>query len=178
VTPSIWGSIDLARTANRDTFHFTNSCPQVAEVNQQTWLGLENYILQNARNDDMMVSVFTGPVFADDDFVYRRRIPHLNPPVEVEAQIPMAFWKVVAIVTETGRPSATAYRISQKREVEEELEIVFGAYRTFQVSIQQIIDETGIDFGSLVEFDGFTERERTTGRRTRRAIDELEMVLI
>ena len=58
----IWGSLALSREANRDTFHFTNSCPQMAGVNQRIWLGLENYILHNARADDMRVSVFHGTV--------------------------------------------------------------------------------------------------------------------
>jgi endonuclease G len=159
----VWG--DRADIANRDTFHFTNSCPQVAGVNQKTWLGLENYILQNARTDEMMVNVYTGPYFTDDDLIYR------------EAQIPLAFWKVVAIVTEDGRPSATAYRVSQEKELSE-LEFVYSAYKTFQVSIQSIIDETGIDFSALLEYDGFSEEERRTGQRLEVKLETLADVRI
>jgi hypothetical protein len=53
----VWGDEEEARLANEDTFHFTNSCPQMAQVNQQIWLGLENYILKHARVDKMRVSV-------------------------------------------------------------------------------------------------------------------------
>src|SRR5262249_61524530 len=63
----IWGPLAVAREANRDTFHFTNSCPQMAGVNQRIWLGLENYILHHARVDNMRVAVFTGPVFSTAD---------------------------------------------------------------------------------------------------------------
>src|SRR5262245_59534327 len=142
----IWGSMAVAHRANRDTFHFTNSCPQMAGVNQRVWLGLENYVLHNARADGMRVSVFTGPFFSDDDLEYRGAV------------VPLSFWKVVAIVTENGRPSATAYKVSQARELAE-LEFVYGAYKTFQISVRQVIDGTGIDFSGLVNYDGFSEHE-------------------
>jgi endonuclease G len=148
----VWGDAEEARQANEDTFHFTNSCPQMADVNQQIWLGLENYILKHARVDKMRVSVFTGPFMEEDDLSYRG------------AQVPKAFWKVVAIVTEDGRPSATAYRVSQE-EALSELEFVFGAYKTFQISIQEVMDKTSIDFSALLPFDGFSARESVSGER-------------
>ena len=158
-----WG--DEAVTANRDTFHFTNSCPQIANINQQTWLGLENYVLSHAKSDGMMVNVYTGPVFSDQDMVYR------------DVQIPAAFWKVVTIVTEEGRPSATAYKISQEKELGD-LEFVYSAYKTFQISIQEVIDLTGIDFSTLIEFDGFTQLEIASGQRTRRKLESLSDIMI
>jgi endonuclease G len=87
----------------------------------QRWQRLENYFLSHARADGMRVTVFTGPIFSDTDMDYR------------DAKIPKAFWKVVAIVTETGRPSATAYKVSQEKELEE-LEFVYAGYKTYQIS--------------------------------------------
>ncbi len=78
--------------------------------------------------------------------------------------VPVAFWKVVAIITEEGRRSATAYKVSQEKELSD-LEFVYAGYKTFQVSIQQVMDETGIDFGHLAEYDGFTQYERAGGER-------------
>lgn len=161
----VWGDMGTAKRANRDTFHFTNSCPQIAGVNQQTWLGLENYILHNARADGMRVSVFTGPFFSDDDLEYRG------------ARVPLAFWKVVAIVTEEGRPSATAYKVSQARELEE-LEFVYAAYRTFQISIRQVIDATNLDFSALVPYDGFSEHESTSGTPLIERLDTLSQIRV
>jgi endonuclease G, mitochondrial len=148
----VWGDEEEARLANEDTFHFTNSCPQMAQVNQQIWLGLENYILKHARVDKMRVSVFTGPFLEDDDMKYR------------SAKVPKAFWKVVGFVLDDGRPSATAYRVSQE-EALSDLEFVFGAYKTFQISIKEVMDKTKIDFSALVPFDGFSARESVTGSR-------------
>jgi endonuclease G len=162
----IWGELDTARQANIDTFHFTNSCPQMAGVNQRTWLGLENYILQHARVDGMKVNVFTGPFFSDQDLEHSSG-----------AKIPLAFWKVVAIVTEDGRPSATAYKVSQEEELGE-LEFVFAGYRTYQISVQQVIDKTGIDFRALVEYDGFSQHESVSGAHLEERLDSLERVRI
>lgn len=161
----IWGTLGLAHEANEDTFHFTNSCPQMAGVNQVTWLGLEDYILQHARADDMLVNVYTGPFFREDDLEYRG------------AQIPGAFWKVVAIVTEEGRPSATAYKVDQVEELSD-LEFVFAGYKTFQISIQQVIDEAEIDFSSLVEYDGFSQHESVTHQPLVEVIDSFENIRI
>ncbi|WP_404854351.1 DNA/RNA non-specific endonuclease, partial [Escherichia coli] len=44
--------------------------PQVAQLNQRSWLSLEDYVLQNARSEGFRISVFTGPVFRDDDPLY------------------------------------------------------------------------------------------------------------
>ncbi|MGA9773325.1 MAG: DNA/RNA non-specific endonuclease [Blastocatellia bacterium] len=162
----IWGDVEIAQQANIDTFHFSNSCPQMAGVNQRTWLGLENYILQNARTDGMKVNVYTGPFFSDRDLEHSSG-----------AKIPLAFWKVVAIITEDGRPSATAYKVSQEDELGE-LEFVFAGYRTYQISVQQVIDKTGLDFSALVEFDGFSQHESVSGAPLEERLDTLEQVRI
>ena len=89
-----WGETDaIAKAANDDTFHFTNAAPQHHAFNagQTLWVGLEDYVLGNAETHDLAVSVFTGPVLADDDDVYRG------------IQLPRQFWKLVAMVTTERR---------------------------------------------------------------------------
>jgi endonuclease G, mitochondrial len=161
----VWGTLQEAKTANNDTFHFTNSCPQIAGVNQKTWLGLENYVLQHAKADGMRVTVFTGPFFGENDMEYRG------------ALIPSAFWKVVAIVTEDGRPSATAYKVSQAKELQD-LEFVFAGYKTYQISIQQVMKATGIDFSEVVPFDGFSQHESVTGEVMEEQLDDMSLMRI
>lgn len=147
-----WGSEEEAETANEDTFHFTNCSPQMAAFNQKTWLGLENYVLKEARVSKDQISVFTGPVFGGRDPEYRG------------VRIPLAYWKVIAFINEDGRPSATAYMIDQKRELKN-LEATFGVYKTYQRSIRQIEELTDLDFGELSSFDGFSNEERATNTR-------------
>ena len=155
-----WGSHDEAETANQDTFHFTNCSPQMAAFNQQTWLGLENYILNEARVSKDQISVFTGPIFGGRDPEYRG------------VRIPLAYWKVIAFVNDQGRPSATAYMIDQKRELKN-LEATFGVYKTYQRSIRQVEELTDLDFGELSSFDGFSNEERATKTRVESVLHSL-----
>jgi endonuclease G len=135
----VWGSD--ADKANEDTFHFTNCSPQHKNLNQKTWLNLEDYILSNAAKHSMKVNVFTGPVFRSDDMVYRK-----------EYKIPAEFWKVVVIVKDDESLSATAYLQTQKSLITN-LEFAYGQYETYQVPVAQIEELTGLDFGKLREHD-------------------------
>ncbi|WP_082450235.1 DNA/RNA non-specific endonuclease [Sphingomonas sp. Leaf231] len=143
-----WG--DTAQRANRDTFHFTNCAPQLSAFNQRTWLELEDYLLANTRRVKERASVFTGPVFRADDPVYRG------------VAIPLAYWKVVAFVHDDGRPSATAYLLDHDVDLAAH-SLLFGAFRTYQRSILSIAALTGLDFGGLAQFDGFSNEERAMG---------------
>ncbi|WP_053128813.1 DNA/RNA non-specific endonuclease [Pseudomonas sp. MIACH] len=145
-----WG--DEAKTANLDTFHFTNCSPQMSGFNQKTWLELEDYILDNTQRWKARATVFSGPVFADDDRLYRG------------IRIPKAFWKVVAYLSDDGKPCASAYMIDQSRELGQ-LDLMFGQVRTYQRSVIQIEQLTGIRFANLADYDGFSNEERATGTR-------------
>lgn len=134
-----WG--EHAYQANEDTFHFTNSAPQHKDLNQKIWLGLEDYILKNADKMNIKVSVFTGPVFKEDDMIYRKKF-----------KIPADFWKVVTVVKDDGTLSATAYIQTQENMIDD-LEFAYGAYETYQVPVRKIEELTGLDFGDLSKYD-------------------------
>lgn len=151
-----WG---LARAeavlANADTFHYTNSCPQHSDLNQKTWLGLEDYILGTTKDEQLRVSVFTGPIMSDGDPEYRG------------VQIPRAYWKVAVVKDpDTKRAIATGYILSQAGLVKDVLdaEFVFGRYKTFQVAVSEIEDRTGLRFGSVTRNDPFERRMKLEGR--------------
>jgi len=143
----VWG--DSAETANDDTFHFTNCSPQAANFNQKTWLSLEDYVLGNATAQESKVTVFTGPLFRDNDRSYRG------------VQIPTAYWKVLSFVDDAERPSSTAYIVDQVSELKH-LEAVFGAFKTYQRSVASIERMTGLSFNGLADFDGFSNEEIAT----------------
>ena len=144
----VWG--DSAEKANKDTFHFTNCAPQQSKLNQKSWLDLENYILDNAENANLKVTVFTGPVFRVDDIIYRG------------VQIPAEFWKIAVIVKKDGNLSATAYLQTQKNLIED-LEFAYGEYKTYQVPISKIEAITGLDFVDLRNYDPINQLESTIG---------------
>ena len=135
----VWG--DPADQADEDTFHLTNASPQHQDLNQKTWLSLEDYVLENADVHDLKVSVFSGPVLKDDDRDYR------------DVKLPERFWKVVTMVREPEQELlATAYVLTQ-RHLLTDLEFVFGAFRTYQVPVAMVESLTGLDFGRLRDHD-------------------------
>lgn len=158
-----WGT--TAAVANRDTFHFTNCAPQLAAFNQTIWLSLEDFILGNTRRWRERATVFTGPIFREDDPVYR------------DVAIPLAFWKVVAFVHDDGKPSASAYLIEQDVDVGR-MSLIFGRFKTYQRSILSIEQLTGLRFDDLSTRDGFSNEERATGEQVRHVIRKLDDILV
>jgi endonuclease G, mitochondrial len=136
----VWGK--SAKKANEETFHFTNCSPQHRKLNENTWLHLENYILNNAKVYDLKVTVFTGPVFRDNDKVYLKKFA-----------IPAEFWKVVTIRKTDRTLSATAYLQSQRNLISGLKDFSYGEYKTYQVPVGEIESLTGLDFGKLREHD-------------------------
>jgi len=141
----VWG-INF-KEANEDTFHFTNCSPQHKNLNQKTWAGLEDYILNNTKLLDLKVNVFTGPVFNQNDILYRNKY-----------LIPAEFWKVVTIIQKDMSVSATAYLQTQKQLIEH-IKFAFGEYMTYQVPVNKIQTLTKLDFGNLPDFDPLPERK-------------------
>jgi endonuclease G len=146
-----WGeSKKIAKIANDDTFHFTNCAPQHENFNQNkaTWAGLEDYVLDNADAEDIKISVFSGPVFRKNDFEFQG------------VQLPKEFWKVVVMVKQNKKLSATAYLLSQESLIEGlEAGFSFGDYKTYQVPVTRIESLTGLDFGKLREADPLNGQE-------------------
>jgi endonuclease G len=137
----IWGGKADAEQGNADSMHVTNAVPQMQPFNAGIWLGLEDYALENAREDDMRICVFTGPFLRSND------------PVRFGVKIPRSFWKVIAFIhDDSGELSATGYTISQDDFLREE-EFVFGRYETFQVPISQIERQAGLSFGEFASLD-------------------------
>jgi endonuclease G len=138
----VWGALTVAKTANDDTFHWTNCAPQYWGFNQgqELWQGLENFILYNTDDEDVRASVFTGPVFQHSDEEHRG------------IQIPQHFWKVVVVSDRDDNLYSSAYVVSQ---AEYATDIPFermpvGAYNQFQISITKLENSTGLQFPAAV----------------------------
>ncbi|MEJ1177184.1 DNA/RNA non-specific endonuclease [Agrobacterium sp. CMT1] len=158
-----WGVGDSPTRANFDTFHFPNCSPQHAGFNRDisTWRGLEDYILENARTHGFRACVFTGPILSDDLEAFE----------DTRLLLPREYWKVVVMPTPTDGgayvPHVTAYILSQgeliqkimaARNASEAAEgFVFGAYRTFQITVEALETETGLSFGDLRKFDALAK---------------------
>lgn len=98
-----WGTDDMAISAERDTFFYTNAAPQVGYFNQGSpldrpgakgklrWRAVETFILRNAVTMRKRVTVLAGPIFADNDPEYR-----------FGSRIPMKFWKIAVWADQDG----------------------------------------------------------------------------
>jgi endonuclease G, mitochondrial len=168
-----WGADTKAVKADADTFHFTNAAPQVGFFNQGTaaktlkksgggrlWRALEDYVLDNAVDEQKRVTVLTGPVFSAKDPEYRT---HVIPGFRV----PLKFWKIV-LWAEKGKLRATAMVADQAPVLKKMPEALPGgeafadtaAVKDFLTTIAAIEKLTGLKFGPVVKGAELTVRER------------------
>jgi endonuclease G len=101
-----WGDAKVAKRGNEDSMHVTNATPQMQAFNAPIWLALEDYALQHAREDDMKISVFTGPYFDDE-----------HDPEMFGVRIPIAFWKIIAFIHDDTGKRATGYEMNQEQSL-------------------------------------------------------------
>ena len=148
----VWGR--EAMQANRDTFHFTVCAPQHAKLNRVTWKSLEDYILKNTQAEDLKVSVFTGPIFSEDDLQYRGIL------------LPLQFWKMAAVVKSNGKLSVTAYILSHKDYLDDLKnrgligDTGFEEYKTYQIPLRRLQELTNLNLDDLLEYDPLNAKKR------------------
>jgi endonuclease G len=167
-----WGTPTIAKRGNEDSMHVTNTTPQMQAFNAPIWLALEDYALQHAREDEMKISVFTGPFFSAQD------------PEMYGVRIPRAFWKVIAFIhDETGKLCATGYQMNQESTLEPEEEFVFGAFTSpqlhvaTQVPIRTIEARSGVNLGKLAGFDPLAgEEEAVAAPAPLMALEQIRFV--
>ncbi|GAA1355755.1 DNA/RNA non-specific endonuclease [Saccharothrix algeriensis] len=131
----LWGSKKEAERANADSFFFTNIAPQMDDFNQSArkglWGRLEDAVLSDVDVDDLRVSVYGGPVFHEDDRVFRG------------VRLPREYWKVIAFV-ERGALKARAFVLTQNLNQLEALEL--DEFRVFQVKLAEVEARCGFTF--------------------------------
>ncbi|MCS5722313.1 DNA/RNA non-specific endonuclease [Herbiconiux sp. CPCC 203407] len=191
----VWGAPEVARRANSDTFAYTNAAPQAAGFNQskELWNGLEDHVLAYADANDLRLSVFTGPVFAPTDAVYRG------------IRIPERFWKIAAWTADAGtatssttgtgtgtastpRLRAAGFLLDQSPQLGDlDLDEArasalardepppLGPFRTFQAPIADIAALVHAPMPDLVAADGYLAPLRAAGRRWTR-LDSLTQI--
>jgi endonuclease G len=161
----VWGPPEEAARANRDSFYFTNIAPQHEAYNQSglkgLWGLLENAILEEVEVEKLRVSVLGGPVFRDDDPVYRG-VP-----------IPRDFWKIVSYV-EAGTLKAKAFLLTQDDLLNRIEALGLEQFRLYQLPITTLESRTGLDFGDLKSADD----RSVPAPRSRRAIEAVPDVTV
>lgn len=152
-----WGSTAEDAKRNADlTCMYTNACPQVARINQSSkkglWGQLEKIVLETGAQAEKgrtaKILVFNGPIFKEDDPVFRG------------IQVPMDFYKIVVWLTDGGELRATAFKLSQVDKVDdidfEQLDLDQNAeFKEYQCSIESLEKLTHIDFSAIKAADTY-----------------------
>ncbi|APO72220.1 DNA/RNA non-specific endonuclease protein (plasmid) [Rhizobium gallicum] len=159
-----------SRLGAEDTFHYTNAAPQVQGYNDVDWGNLEDYLLDKAQTTEKRLTVFTGPIYRDDDPLYgknRKGGPW---------KIPLSFWKIAVLQKTPDKIAAAAFIVGQTQYVQALYEAkVFAGLKPYtademrkrhiQTTVSAIQRETLLDFSALEPFDAHGSFEST--RRTR-----------
>lgn len=156
----LWGTNDDMKQAGRDTFYFTNCMPQHSLLNRGAWKSLEQYVTKKgADQQDIKVSVFTGPVFSDKDPFFIKMVD------DQLIRIPTVFWKIIYYRNDSGL-NAVGFMMSHKdlmleegtvtydrdevergmEEPEEEVFMRFPKATTYQVKVELIKKVTKLPF--------------------------------
>jgi len=169
-----------AQTAAEDTFHYTNSAPQVQGYNDTDWGDLEDYLLDKAQTSRKRLTVFTGPIFRDNDPLYGKKR------VDGPWQIPLSFWKIAILQKTATKVAVAAFIIGQTEYVQALYEAkVFSGLKPYtvdeirslriQTTVRAIEHETGLNFSALRPFDSQGGLEST--RQTRWISDNNDILI-
>jgi len=176
-----WGeSVEESRRGQMDTFHFTNAAPQVQAYNDSDWGNLEDYLLDKAQGTEKKLTVFTGPIYREDDPFYGRK--REGGPW----QIPLSFWKIAVLQKTDTQIAAAAFIVGQTEYVEKLYEAkVFSGLKPYtvdemrsrkiQTTISAIEDETGLDFSGLRRYDAHGSLESTLQTRWINSLEEIQI---
>lgn len=143
----IWGGDAEAKKGNSDSFFFTNITPQMDNFNQSglggIWGKIEDAVFEEVDVENLKISVFGGPIFRDDDRVFRG------------VKIPREFFKVLAFV-ESGKLKTRAFLLAQSLDQLELLDL--NQFRVFQVALTEVETRCGFKFpANLKTGDTFAE---------------------
>ena len=155
-----WGTtVAKAKRAADLTCSYANAVPQVPALNRARfgykgkWGQLEMQLLEkgaeNEEGKSARILVFNGPLFAEDDPVYKG------------IQVALSFYKVVVWYDGEGKLRTTCYRLSQEQlvgQIEFEVLQFDEVFKTYQVPIGKIEKITGLRF-----HDNIRKRDTTKG---------------
>lgn len=160
----LWGTLDEARAANRDSFCFTNVTPQHADCNQAgrggAWGELEHAVLDLDGLHERRVIVFAGPVLGADDPEYRGVV-----------RLPREHGKVVVYrVGDAVR--ARAFLLAQ--DLTRVQPAYLDGFDTYEIALDELSARTGLDLSGIPL--GSRSRGRTATPPTPRRVASVDDV--
>jgi endonuclease G len=146
---AMWGETkEEAHQAGKATFIYANSSLQHENLNRDEWRALEEGVVREFSEDtNDKLTVFTGPIYGDLD-----RSVHLSD--DKSARVPSGFFKVICYRNKGNDPSeklgVIAFAIFQDERVLRDRKgaATVKTDRRYQVTISELQDMTGINFGA------------------------------
>jgi endonuclease G len=135
-----WGDDDEADVSARQACFFPNITPQTSHVNTGSWLRLEEWERETARQAGRAVG-FSGPVFSRDDEPFRGEMRFENGLRARDTfRVPRQFWKVVVVPGTDGNLACAAFLVmnAEKRES--------GSEGAAQVPLAELERLAGLEF--------------------------------
>ncbi len=142
-----WGATRMAaQRAADETFYYSNACLQHANLNQDEWLALEEWVLALNVAKDGKVVVFAGPLY--DTQV----VTTLEPSGRPRADVPAGFFKVVCFVDKaTGELGVRAFHMLQDPNMMKDKNgRKTFASQNYQATVKEIEELSGLEFADAV----------------------------
>lgn len=143
---SAWGETEEeAGKAGDATMYYSNACLQHKNLNRDEWLNVEDWVkdLEEDKND--MISTFSGPIYGP---VKR----FLEPAGREPAEIPVAFFKVVAFIHKDGHLTSRAFIFLQDAEAVKGLGgRRLKSHQSYQVTTTEVEYHTGLVFPEILK---------------------------
>lgn len=144
---NMWGTDSEADKAGRATFIYSNAAPQHENLNRDEWKEIELMVVRELQDDtNDRLTVFTGPIYGDLD-------RHINLSDTDSARVPSGFFKVICFRLKGGvgdeKLGVYAFAVFQDAKVlrDKKGHATVKTDRNYQVTIKELSQMTGIDFG-------------------------------
>jgi len=166
---------------NSDSFHWTNCTPQNEGFNRAVfgyhglWGDLENHIATQAGFLKNVLTIFAGPVLAEND-------PSRDFGSGIEVKVPMVFWKVVVAVEEANQNRtlrAYGFLLDQTDAIEQygwEARFKVGKFVEQQVSLGEITQRARVEFDQVLHnADPLALEPHESRRRPLNSLSEIKL---
>ena len=146
-----WGALsadaaEATRELNSIVYTYSNAVPQWPAFRSQVWARLERWVLTEHNKTASRVSIFSGPVFRDDD------------PTVGQLKLPRSYWKIaVSQPLDSGnRLVVDAFLVTQVPEAMDTAAAAEFDPERYRSRVEAIERLTGLDFGALLRAPAIT----------------------
>lgn len=189
-----WGDYKTAKKASDDSCCYSNINIQHKHFNQDEWKKLEEHILEDLNNTNDKLTVFTGPIYTENDRILK---PDSLDDPEISkkyrkteffpgfVRVPSAFWKIIFFVDTNDKLQSRAFLMKQDPFWNDKNGWRYLNLEEYQVTMTEISKLTGIkwedklyDTNPLFYYDNEITREEHIATPERILIESPEDIVM